>query len=102
YLAGGREARQTLMRGFTSVRDMAGPTFGLKRAIDEGLIDGPRIWPSGAMISQSGGHGDFRFPYEVPRAPAAPLSHPEVSGMGIIADGVGEVLQRTREQLMLG
>jgi imidazolonepropionase-like amidohydrolase len=56
------EARKTLMRGFTSVRDMAGPTFSLKRAIDQGLVAGPRIWPSGAMISQTGGHGDFRFP----------------------------------------
>jgi len=102
YLAAGRQARETLMRGFTSVRDMAGPAFGLKRAIDQGIIDGPRIWPSGAMISQSGGHGDFRFPYEVPRAPDAPLSHAEVSGVGIIADGVDQVLQRTREQLMLG
>src|SRR6516225_4240787 len=45
------EAERTLMRGFTSVRDMAGPSFGLKRAIDEGVIRGPRIWPSGAMIS---------------------------------------------------
>jgi imidazolonepropionase-like amidohydrolase len=102
YLAAGRQAQATLLRGFTSVRDMAGPTFGLKRAIDQGLIDGPRIWPSGAMISQSGGHGDFRFPYEVPRAANAPLSHPEIAGVGIIADGVPEVLQRTREQLMLG
>ena len=40
------EARRTLMRGFTSVRDMAGPTFSLKRAIDQGLVAGPRVWPS--------------------------------------------------------
>jgi imidazolonepropionase-like amidohydrolase len=39
----GQEAEATLMRGFTTVRDMGGPTFGLKRAIDEGLIAGPRI-----------------------------------------------------------
>ena len=68
------EARKTLMRGFTSVRDMAGPAFSLKRAIDQGVVQGPRIWPSGAMISQTGGHGDFRFPYEVPASPNAPLS----------------------------
>ena len=60
------EARRTLMRGFTSVRDMAGPTFGLKRAIDGSLAAGPRIWPSGAISSQTGGHGDFRLPYEIP------------------------------------
>jgi imidazolonepropionase-like amidohydrolase len=96
------EARKTLMRGFTSVRDMAGPTFSLKRAIDAGLVPGPRIWPSGAMISQTGGHGDFRFPYEVPASPNAPLSRVEAIGGGAIADGADRVLQRAREQLMLG
>ena len=50
-----------LMRGFTTVRDLGGPVFGLKRAIDEGFIAGPRIYPSGAVISQTSGHGDFRF-----------------------------------------
>jgi imidazolonepropionase-like amidohydrolase len=72
-LAAGKAAKETLLRGFTSVRDLSGPTFALKRAIDEGLVDGPRIWPSGAMISQTGGHGDFRMPYEVPAANNAPL-----------------------------
>jgi imidazolonepropionase-like amidohydrolase len=96
------EARKTLMRGFTSVRDMAGPTFSLKRAIDNGLVAGPRIWPSGAMISQTGGHGDFRFPYEIPASPNAPLSRGDAIGGGAIADGVDRVLQRAREQLMLG
>jgi imidazolonepropionase-like amidohydrolase len=96
------EARKTLMRGFTSVRDMAGPTFSLKRAIDTGLAPGPRIWPSGAMISQTGGHGDFRFPYEVPASPSAPLSRVEAIGGGAVADGADRVLQRAREQLMLG
>ena len=60
------------MRGFTSVRDVGGPAFGLKQAIDEGVVDGPRIWPSGAMISQTGGHGDFRMRHEVPAARNAP------------------------------
>ena len=96
------EARKTLMRGFTSVRDMAGPAFSLKRAIDQGVVQGPRIWPSGAMISQTGGHGDFRFPYEVPASPNALLSRVEAIGGGAIADGVDRVLQRAREQLMLG
>src|SRR5262249_32272541 len=60
-LLAARQAGATLMRGFTTVRDMGGPVFGLKRAIDEGVIDGPRIYPSGAFISQTSGHGDFRF-----------------------------------------
>jgi imidazolonepropionase-like amidohydrolase len=101
-LVAAEEARKTLMRGFTSVRDMAGPAFSLKRAIDTGLAPGPRIWPSGAMISQTGGHGDFRFPYEIPASPNAPLSRVEAIGGGAIADGVDRVLQRAREQLMLG
>ncbi|GAO45675.1 metal-dependent hydrolase family protein [Flavihumibacter petaseus] len=101
-LVAGEEAKKTLLRGFTTIRDLAGPSFGLKRAIDEGLIQGPRIYPSGAMISQSGGHGDFRFPYEVPAPDNAPLSHGEVMGGGVIADDPASVRKRAREQLMLG
>ena len=58
--AAGVEATDTLMRGFTTIRDLGGPTFGLKDAIDQGLIAGPRIYPSGAMITVTSGHGDFR------------------------------------------
>jgi imidazolonepropionase-like amidohydrolase len=101
-LRAGKEAEATLMRGFTSVRDMGGPVFGLKRAIDEGTVSGPRIWPSGAFISQTGGHGDFRSTHEVPRAGNAPLSHMEQVGAAAIADGPDEVRRRAREQLMLG
>jgi imidazolonepropionase-like amidohydrolase len=101
-LVAAHEANDVLMRGFTSVRDMSGPVFGLKRAIDQGLVPGPRIWPSGAMISQSGGHADFRYPYEVPQTTGDPLTHADQMGFGAIADGVDEVLRRTREQLMLG
>ncbi|MBN8509510.1 MAG: amidohydrolase family protein [Burkholderiales bacterium] len=58
-LMAGAEATATLMRGFTTVRDMGGPAFALKRAIDEGILAGPRVYPSGAMISVTSGHGDF-------------------------------------------
>jgi imidazolonepropionase-like amidohydrolase len=102
YQVAGVAAERTLMRGFTSVRDVGGPSFGLKRAIDEGVIVGPRIYPSGAMLSQTSGHGDFRMPYEVPRNIAAPLSYTERVGAAAIADGVPEVLLRTREQLRQG
>ncbi len=101
-LVAAAEAERTLMRGFTSIRDMAGPAFALKRAIDGGLVKGPRIFPSGAMISQTGGHGDFRFPYEIPSSPDAPLSRGDAIGGGAIADGPDRVLMRAREQLMLG
>ncbi len=95
-------ATAMLMRGFTSARDMAGPVFTLKEAIDRGDVVGPRIWPSGAMISQTGGHGDFRELDELPRTATSELSPAEEYGVGAIADGVPEVLRRTREQLMLG
>lgn len=95
-------AAAMLMRGFTSVRDMAGPVFELQQAIDDGRLIGPRIWPSGAMISQTGGHGDFRDLDELPRTPTSELSPAEAYGVSAIADGVPEVLRRTREQLMRG
>jgi len=101
HLVAAREAQNTLMRGFTSVRDAGGPSFALKRAIDEGLVHGPRIYPSGAMVSQTAGHGDFRMRYEVPATPDI-LSHAETAGVSAIANGHDEVLRRAREQLMLG
>ncbi|MCH8500200.1 MAG: amidohydrolase family protein [Marinobacter sp.] len=101
-IKGARVAEATLLRGFTSVRDMGGPAMGLHRAIEEGLIRGPRIFPSGAMISQTGGHADFRLPTDIPRASNQSLSHPEQMRAAAIADGVDEVLRRVREQLMLG
>jgi imidazolonepropionase-like amidohydrolase len=102
YLAAAQEAQRTLLRGFTSVRDAGGPSFALKRAIDEGMVAGPRIYPSGAMISQTSGHGDFRLRSDLPRAANEPLSLVERVGVSMIADGEAEVLRRTREQLMLG
>ena len=101
-LLAARQAQATLMRGFTTVRDLGGPVFGLKRAIDEGVIVGPRIYPSGAVISQTSGHGDFRFPFEVPRQLGGPLSHSEITGIAAIADSPDEVRVRAREQLRAG
>jgi imidazolonepropionase-like amidohydrolase len=102
HLLAGRQAEATLMRGFTTVRDMGGPVFGLKRAIDEGAVIGPRIYPSGAFISQTSGHGDFRFPFEVPRSVGGPLSQSEIEGVAAIADSPDEVRLRAREQLRHG
>ena len=99
---GAAEATATLMRGFTTVRDVGGPSFGLKRAIDEGVLPGPRIYPSGAMISVTSGHGDFRASWEVPRTIGAPASRAEQVGAAMIADGPDEVTVRVREQLMQG
>jgi imidazolonepropionase-like amidohydrolase len=100
-VAATKAAHDMLMRGFTSVRDLGGPAFGLKRGIDAGLVAGPRIWPSGAFISQSGGHGDFRLPNELPASPAS-FSFSERIGAAAIADSPDGVRQRAREQLALG
>ena len=101
-LVAGAEAVDTLMRGFTTVRDVGGPSFGLKRAIDEGIIAGPRIYPSGAIITVTSGHGDFRHAHEVPRVTGAPLSRQEQTGAAMLADSPDEVRVRVREQLLLG
>lgn len=96
------EARQMLLRGFTTIRDMAGPSFGLKQAIDEGLIEGPRIFPSGAMVSQTSGHGDFRQRNAPARRWSGQDDALERLGYGLIADGADEVAAAVREQLRLG
>lgn len=96
-----KAAKEMLLRGFTSIRDLGGPVFGLKRGIDAGLVPGPRIWPSGAFISQSGGHGDFRLPTEIPARPGD-YTHSERIGATAIADSPDLVRQRVREQLTLG
>jgi imidazolonepropionase-like amidohydrolase len=101
-LVAAAEATDTLMRGFTTVRDLGGPSFGLKRAVDEGLVAGPRIYPSGAMITVTSGHGDFRQPFEVPRRVGGPLARMEQVGGSIVADSPDEVRLRAREQFLLG
>jgi imidazolonepropionase-like amidohydrolase len=101
-IAGGAEATRTLMRGFTTVRDVGGASFGLKRAIDTGEVVGPRIYPSGAMISVTSGHGDFRSPHDLPRVLGSPGSRLDKEGATAIADSPDEVRTRVREQLMQG
>jgi imidazolonepropionase-like amidohydrolase len=101
-LVAAAQAKATLLRGFTSVRDLGGPCFGLKQAIDEGVSEGPRIYPSGAIISVTGGHGDFRSTSELPRILGGPLSRMTQIGGSSIADSPDEVRVRVREQLMLG
>ena len=96
------EAEKMLLRGFTTVRDAGGPAIGLQRAIDRGKAVGPRIYPSGPVISQTSGHGEHRV-YTEP--------HPNLMGAQLsffnqhvefLADGVPEVLRATREALRLG
>lgn len=100
-VAAAKAASDMLLRGFTSIRDMGGPSFGLKRGIDTGLVNGPRIWPAGAFISQTGGHGDFRLPNDFPARPGD-YTYTERVGGAAIADDPDTVRKRTREQLTLG
>ncbi len=96
-----KAAEEQLLRGFTSVRDLGGGSLTLAKAIDMGLAMGPRIFSSGAFISQTGGHGDFGLPTDVPRK-VGELSYVERNGIVAIADGVDQVLMRSREQLRQG
>jgi len=102
FLAAAAEAERTLMRGFTTVRDCGGPSFALKQAIDENLTAGPRIFPSGAMITTTGGHGDLRPLSDLPRSPGGPVSSAESTGAAAIAADAAEVNLRAREQLLQG
>ncbi|GAB11316.1 putative peptidase M38 family protein [Gordonia araii NBRC 100433] len=95
-------ADQMLQRGFTSVRDVGGPIFPLKAAIDRGKARGPRVWPSGAIISQTSGHGDFRGPTEKSRRFTGKQSRAEEIGATFIVDGRDEVLTAARENLRMG
>ncbi|PQV51438.1 imidazolonepropionase-like amidohydrolase [Jejuia pallidilutea] len=96
-------ATQMLMRGFTTVRDIGGPTIGLKMAIDEGAVIGPRILPAGKMISQSAGHGDFNArQINWSQYFAGQIDPAYIRGWTTIADGIAEVQKATRETLRSG
>ena len=91
-----------LLRGFTAVRDLGGPMLEARPKIDKGELPGPRIYPSGAMISQTSGHGDFRQLNERSRRFGGEVSRGELLGGAFIADGRDEVLTATRENLRAG
>ena len=92
-------AKDILLRGFTTVRDMAGDTAGIKNVIEGHPALGPRIYPSQAAISQTAGHGDFGFVYQRPTALGGEESRAEQIGMMRVADGEERVLTAVREQL---
>ena len=96
-------AKEILMRGFTTVRDAGGCVYGLKTNIDEGFVDGPRIFPSYAIITQTSGHGDYRSNRaELKSVCGIPASPHLRLGDSIIADGVPEVLKAARDQIFMG
>jgi imidazolonepropionase-like amidohydrolase len=89
-----------LTRGFTTVRDLGGADFGLATALEEGVIEGPRLFYCGRALSQTGGHGDFRAKtydgdYGAPMQSSA-------TSIGQVADGVTEVRRACRAELRKG
>jgi imidazolonepropionase-like amidohydrolase len=99
--AAGPALEAMLRRGFTTVRDAGGVDFGLMLALDEGLIDGPRVFPSGRPISQTAGHADFRIT-NAPHPGAGQDILPSLPCISALADGVAEVLRAVREELRQG
>lgn len=97
-------AEDWLMRGYTTVRDAGGPAQSVQRAIHDGKVIGPRVYPSGNLISQTSGHGDHRF-YNTPH-PNFPGNKPSkmqtINGFEFVCDGVPEVMRCTREVLRSG
>ena len=91
----GRHLQGMLRRGFTTVRDAGGADFGHKAALEKGLFVGPRMFVSGKILSQTGGHGDHRG-----RADTCTCS--STIGISIIADGVDEVRRAVRENMRQG
>lgn len=97
------EAKNTLMRGFTSIRDVGGSVWGVKRSIDEERFPGPRIYSSGAAIGMTSGHGDFRTINSLPRQLGGPAeTEVERIGISVFADGVPEMLSASRMQFRNG
>ena len=89
--------QETLDQGFTTIRDAGGADPGLREAVRQGLIPGPRMFVAGRAMSQTGGHGDFRLPTEL-RSPAEDLAGIATT----VCDGVDEVRRASREQLRQG
>jgi len=97
-------ARHMLLDGFTTARDMGGDVFPLKRAIDTGKFLGPRIYGSGAFVSQTSGHGDFRARNDPnpTLCKCQDVSNFARMGLGQVADGRPDVLAAVRQNLMQG
>jgi imidazolonepropionase-like amidohydrolase len=94
---GAQLLRETLERGFTTVRDAAGADYGLAQAVELGLIAGPRVFFAGKSLSQTGGHGDLRMPERLE------LCSCGYSGvLSVVVDGEDEVRKAAREELRQG
>jgi imidazolonepropionase-like amidohydrolase len=88
-----------LLRGFTTVRDTGGADAALRNAIEEGLLPGPRLFIAGKALSQTGGHGDSRAPYQDSDLQCCGGHQPSLSR---ICDGVPDCLAAARDELRKG
>jgi imidazolonepropionase-like amidohydrolase len=94
-------AKFFLDHGFTTVRDAGGTHPDLARAFNSGQLYGPRVFPSGAIVSQTAGHGDWRSRHD-PNPALTGGSPYMVADNAIIADGVDATLVAVRENLKNG
>ncbi|MBY5991140.1 metal-dependent hydrolase family protein [Ferrimonas balearica] len=94
-------AKETLLRGFTTVRDPGGNPLSIKAMIDSGEYPGHRILPSGPFMSPTSGHADFYGRLDSPRDKSY-MSYWERNMMAMTSDGVPEVRLRTRDILRSG
>ena len=95
----GSRLRAMLDRGFTTVRDTGGADWGIKQAVEQGHITGPRIFIAGQSIGPTGGHSDSR------RRTSFGTECQCCNGLqfkSAIADGVSEVRKAAREQMRQG
>jgi len=96
-----KAAKHWLDSGFTTIRDAGGTHPYIARAINLGSFPGPRVFPSGAYLSQTAGHGDFRSPNE-PNPTLEGGSHYLYAGSTVLTDGVPQHLAAARENLRFG
>ncbi|NBD00027.1 amidohydrolase family protein [Atlantibacter hermannii] len=88
-----------LNRGFTTVRDVGGADYGLKQALEEGLLSGPHLMICGKALSQTGGHTDYRGRYD---SRNADFYAKKLGALGRICNGVDEVRRAVREEIKAG
>ncbi|MDO6478986.1 amidohydrolase family protein [Shimia thalassica] len=93
-------ARDYLMDGYTTVRDACGQGDAMKKLIDQDILVGPRIYPSGACIGPQSGHTDWRSPRA--RAEGGPVAQVEELNLAVVADGVDEIRTAARRNLSYG
>ncbi|KAE8418205.1 imidazolonepropionase [Aspergillus pseudocaelatus] len=92
-------ARNMLLRGFTTARDTGGADAALRDAIAEGLLSGPRLIIAGKALSQTGGHGDLRAPYQGDEHKCCGGHSPALAR---ICNGVPACLEAVRDELRQG